>query len=151
MASIEDSRTYWAEAISPRVLSTPNIYRPECSMPLVLHYTHCKLFILIWKYCLINNIPFGDSLGNMYTKHRESVTRHSRRGNAATPRCHVWHRSNPLPHLADVATQQHHERKTRWLSRWCILVDNKKLWTIVLRIGTKQKQIPFLATVSAHI
>ena len=42
------------------------IYRPECSMPLVLYYRHCKLFvILIWKYCLINKIPFGDSLGNM--------------------------------------------------------------------------------------
>ena len=29
--------------------------QPKCSMPLVLYYARCKLFvILIWKYCLIN-------------------------------------------------------------------------------------------------
>ena len=35
-------------------------------MPQVLHYTCYKLFvILIWKYCLINKIPFAPLLGNM--------------------------------------------------------------------------------------
>ena len=32
----------------------------ECSKPVVLYYTHCKLFvILIWKYCLLNKITFA--------------------------------------------------------------------------------------------
>ena len=32
----------------------------ECSKPLVLYYTHCKLFvILIWKYCFLNKITFA--------------------------------------------------------------------------------------------
>ena len=38
--------------------------------------------------------------------------------------------------------------RNKIISRWCILVHNKKLWTIVLGIGTKQEQIPFLATMS---
>ena len=36
-------------------------------------------------------------------------------------------------------------------TRWCILVHNEKLWTIVLGIGTKQQEIPFLATTSTYI
>ena len=36
------------------------------------------------------------------------------------------------------------------MSRWCILVHNKKLWTIILGIGTKQERIPFLATTSTN-
>ena len=36
------------------------------SMPIVLYYTRCKLFvILIGKYCLINKIPFASLLRNM--------------------------------------------------------------------------------------
>ena len=37
------------------------------------------------------------------------------------------------------------------LSRWCIMVHKKKLWTIMLVIGTKQEWIPFLATATAYI
>ena len=43
-----------------------DINRTECSMPLVLYYTCCKLFvILILKYCFINTISFASLLGNM--------------------------------------------------------------------------------------
>ena len=48
-------------------------------MPLILYYTRCKLFvILIWKYCLINKIPFASLLGNMlYVNKGLLFTKHS--------------------------------------------------------------------------
>ena len=66
---VESSRIlelFSVSAASPRVCHcTCKTFTPECSMPLVLYYTRCKLFILIWKYCLINKIPFSDLVGNM--------------------------------------------------------------------------------------
>ena len=65
-------------------------------------------------------------------------------GIAAT-RCHVCR-------LADVVKQQHHEQKTRWLSRWYILEDNTKLWTIMLgiRFG-KSTHISMISNSVTHL
>ena len=91
-------------------------------MPLVLYYTHCKLFvILIWKYCLINKIPSGNSLGNMLYVNKAQ-----------------W--------CANTMNEWFMLERNKIMLRWCILVRNK-LWTIVfhrcLGIGTKQERIPF--------
>ena len=100
-------------------------------MILVLYYTHCKLFILI------NKIPFDDSLVICKQRERklsESVTRQ------------MWERIDTMNEYKRFMLGQN-----KIMSRWCILVHNMKLWPIVLRIGTKQEQIPFLATTSGNI
>ena len=95
----------------------------ECSMPLVLYYTLCKLFvILIWKYCLINKIPFGDLLGNMlYENKSQWRVRH---GNNMNERFML--------------------ERNKIMSRWCILVCNKKLRIIVFGNWNKTRTNLFL-------
>ena len=72
-------------------------------MHLVLYYTHCKLFvILIWKYCLINKIPFGNSLDNIFYVNkavtRQTQQRHQRTISVGTKQDHVkiLHIHSPL-------------------------------------------------------
>ena len=76
-------------------------------MPLVLYFTCCKLFvILIWKYCLINMMPFSYSLGNMLYVNKAQ-----------------WH--------GNTMNEQFLLERNKIMSRWCILLRNKKLRTFV--------------------
>ena len=74
----------------------------------IIIYTCCKLFvILIWKYCLINKIPFRYSLGNRLYVNK--AWWHTRRGNAVN--------------------EQYMLEQNKIMLRSCILECNK--WTIV--------------------
>ena len=77
---------------------------------------------------------------NRVTNHGDMST-FSKPGNAATPWFHERIRMIHVGMKQDLVN----------LSRWCIFVHNKKLWTIVLGIGTKQEWIPRLATTSIYI
>ena len=91
----------------------------------IRYYTHCKLFvILICKYCIINRIPFGDSLCNMLYVNKAQW--HARRGNTMNGRFML------------------ERNKIMWRSRWSILVRNKKLWTIVFGNWNKTRTNSFL-------
>ena len=80
-------------------------------MPLVLYYTRCKLFaVLIWKYCLINKIPFGDSQVNML---------------------YLCKQSTVMGQTSNTMNERFMLERNKIMSRWCILDCDKKLQMIV--------------------
>ena len=57
----------------------------------------------------------------------------------------TWRRSSTMYEYEQFMFEQN-----KIMSRWRIFVHNKKLWTIMFGIWTKQEQIPFLATTSVQ-